>query len=397
MSLNLNTSLQSIQAVLADTKTGPGLPNECYVDDEMHAYQDEALFDSTWAAIGFGKDVPETGSVYPVEFLGQPLFMTRDKSDAVRVYHNICSHRGMILVSEPAKTKGLVRCPYHSWCYDLDGALRRTPFVGGHDKDEHPDFDTSDHGLREVRSHVQFDTVFINLSGDAPAFEEVHQGLLDRWHEFKDLPLYHGGTHATLHFELDGNWKLAVENFCEAYHLPWVHPGLNSYSRLEDHYNIQEPMQFSGQGSTVYNPDLIPGSNRSFPSLTGISRKWDTGAEYLALFPNVLMGVHRDHFYSILIMPEGPRKTRERAEFYYFDAACASNDYEDLREANNEMWREVFAEDVFVVEGMQKGRSSSGFQGGVLTPVQDTPTRNFHQWAADRLVKHHSAQSMAAE
>ena len=34
------------------------------------------------------------------------------------------------------------------------------------------------------------------------------------------------------------NWKLAVENYCESYHLPWVHPGLNSYSRLEDHYHI---------------------------------------------------------------------------------------------------------------------------------------------------------------
>mgnify|MGYP003323369840 CR=1 FL=1 len=32
------------------------------------------------------------------------------------------------------------------------------------------------------------------------------------------------------------NWKFAIENYCESYHLPWVHPGLNSYSKIEDHH-----------------------------------------------------------------------------------------------------------------------------------------------------------------
>ncbi len=397
MSDNLNACLSAAQAVLADTTTGPGLPNACYTDDAMHAYQDEALFATTWAAVGFGKDVPEVGDVFPVDFLGQPLFLTRDKTGTVRVYHNICSHRGMILVSEPGHTKGLVRCPYHSWCYDLEGALKRTPYVGGSNKDDHADFEPAKHGLREVRSHLQFDVVFVNLSGDAPTFEDVHAPLLGRWHEFADRPLYHGGTHSTLHFELNGNWKLAIENFCEAYHLPWIHPGLNSYSRIEDHYHIEEPGHFSGQGTTVYNPDLMPGTDRKFPSLDDISDKWDTGAEYIALYPNVLLGVHRDHFYAILISADGPHKTRERAEFYYYDEACTGASYEDLREVNVETWREVFLEDVFVVEGMHKGRSSSGFTGGVLTPVQDPPTRLFHQWAAGRMLKHHNSTSLAAE
>ncbi len=392
----MKTSVPDLRAVLADTATGPGLPSGYYLDEGLHAVQNEALFATTWAAIGFGKDVPEVGDVYPVEFLGQPFFLTRDQSGTVRVYHNICSHRGMILVSEPGKTQGLVRCPYHSWCYDLDGTLRRTPYVGGHDKDEHPDFETAQHGLREVRSHVQFDVVFVNLSGNAPAFEDTHGKLLDRWSEFKDRPLYHGGTHSTLHFELEGNWKLAIENFCEAYHLPWVHPGLNSYSRLEDHYNIVEPLSYSGQGTTVYNPDLLPGTGKVFPSGKNLSGKWDTGAEYIALFPNVLLGAHRDHFYAIIVSAEGPHKTGERAEFYFFEPECAGSGYEDLREVNNETWREVFLEDVFVVEGMQRGRSSSGFNGGVLTPVQDPPTRNFHQWAADRLIRHHNDQAIAA-
>ena len=55
------------------------------------------------------------------------------------------------------------------------------------------------------------------------------------------------------YFELDVacNWKLAVENYCEAYHLPFVHPNLNSYSRLEDQYNILDDASYAGQGSNV--------------------------------------------------------------------------------------------------------------------------------------------------
>jgi len=53
------------------------------------------------------------------------------------------------------------------------------------------------------------------------------------------------------------NWKFAIENYCESYHLPWVHPGLNTYSKISDHYHIQGlPNRFAGQGTVVYNPRL---------------------------------------------------------------------------------------------------------------------------------------------
>jgi choline monooxygenase len=38
-----------------------------------------------------------------------------------------------------------------------------------------------------------------------------------------------------------------------------------------------------------------------------------------------------------------------------------------------------------VVTGMQAGRASPGFDGGVLTPVMETATAQFHQWVARRV------------
>ena len=79
-------------------------------------------------------------------------------------------------------------------------------------------------GLVEIRSHVWMDVVWINVSGDADPFEEAHAALLQRWREF-DHPVYHGGTDSRFVLDVNCNWKLAVENYCESYHLPWVHPG----------------------------------------------------------------------------------------------------------------------------------------------------------------------------
>ena len=48
-------------------------------------------------------------------------------------------------------------------------------------------------------------------------------------------------------------------------------------------------------------------------------------------------------------------------------------------------WTAVFTEDVGVVEGMQRGRHSSAFDGGIFSPVMESASRRFHRWVAERL------------
>jgi choline monooxygenase len=45
----------------------------------------------------------------------------------------------------------------------------------------------------------------------------------------------------------------------------------------------------------------------------------------------------------------------------------------------------VFEEDVGVVEGMQRGRASPAFTGGVFSPAMEQATNAFHRWVAERL------------
>ena len=89
-----------------------------------------------------------------------------------------------------------------------------------------------------MRSAEWFNLVFIDLSGLAPEFSEYISPIVQRWKEFEGIPLVHTSVDSTISLEIDCNWKLVIENYCEAYHLPWVHPNLNSYSPLESHYSI---------------------------------------------------------------------------------------------------------------------------------------------------------------
>lgn len=179
------------------------------------------------------------------------------------------------------------------------------------------------------------------------------------------------------------NWKLAVENYCESYHLPWVHPALNTYSRLEDHYSIVQPGKFSGQGTRAYRP-VLDDSGRRFDDFPALPAAWESAAEYIALYPNVLFGVHRDHTYAIVLQPLGPDRTIEQVEIYYAAESIKSEAYSDLRGSNAGLWHGVFREDVDVVEGMQRGRHGVRFDGGRFSPEMDVSTHCFHRWIAER-------------
>ncbi|WP_342075425.1 aromatic ring-hydroxylating dioxygenase subunit alpha [Yoonia sp. SS1-5] len=368
-----------LDAVQQPIEVAHGLPNAHYTDPDVFAAENRALLLRNWAGLAVAADVPAPGDAKPISFLGIPLLLIRDRAGQVRVFENICRHRGMILVDAPRKIEGAIRCPYHSWCYSTDGKLVSTPHVGGPGHNTHAAIDKDLLGLNEVRSHIWFDIVFINMDGTAPPFATQHATLLDRWAAF-DQPLYHGGPDSRFTLDVRTNWKLAVENYAESYHLPWVHPGLNSYSRLEDHYHIIEPGAFSGQGTHVYR-QLKGDDQTTFPDFAGLSAAWIAGGEYICLYPNVLLGVQRDHAFVIILEPHALDHTTEHVHLYY--AAPQTDD--SLRARNSAQWKEVFKEDISVVEGMQKGRRAPQFDGGRFSPAMDGPTHCFHAWVASQL------------
>ena len=368
-----------------DIEQARGIANGAYTQPGFLAYERDQVFAPTWACIGVGHDVVMPGDVKPIDFMGLPLILLRDADGGVHVFHNVCSHRGVRLVEQPMRVKRTLVCPYHAWTYDLDGRLRGTPHIGGQDKHQCPGFDPCAHGLREVRSAVWFDMVMINLSGDAPPLSDHVGALTARWSHIDPSAFRHGGLQSSWELDLACNWKLAVENHNDAYHLPWVHKSLNSYSRFEDHYDIVGDDHYAGQGSLAYRAPR-PQGEPALPRIENLPPQWHERAEYIALFPNAIVGVHADHYWSVWLEPRACDRTLERMNLYFVGDASCTDDYANVREAVKGEWLRIWAEDQEVVERMQRGRHSPAFVGGVFSPALDAATHQFHRWFARRLL-----------
>ena len=367
-----------------------GLPNECYTSQEYTKIERKKLFEDKWVVVGVASSVPNKGDAKPFKLLDLPIIILRDKKNKIRVFHNVCSHRGYKILQKPCNVKNTIRCPYHSWAYNTDGKLIATPHIGGMNKHSVKDFSKSTSGLKEIRSAVWLDLIMINISNNEISFEKYIKPLNDRWSKFwpeKDRKLiYHSNDYGYFQLRANCNWKFAIENYCESYHLPWVHPGLNSYSKIEDHYHIQGlPNRFAGQGTTVYNPRFK--GKEKFPCFPNWPKNKAHIAEYVALFPNVMLGIHKDHYYAYWLEPVNHKYTIEHMEIYYVgDKAANSKKFKSLRKQNYKLWKSVQSEDVHIIEGMQEGRNSPSYNGGNFSPVMDNPTHHFHKWVATNVV-----------
>ena len=124
-----------------------------------------------------------------------------------------------------------------------------------------------------MRSHVWLDWIFVNLSGDAPEFEDYAAPLINRLDGIDFTKLAPIGM---LDFGvIDTNWKLVMENFIEPYHVQFVHSSTTDQP-LEDHYTIID-------GNCVGSAINVKEEQKGSGSL-GVSSR------YLTLFPNFILG-----------------------------------------------------------------------------------------------------------
>ena len=71
-----------------------GLPNECYTSEQYLEYERDKIFYDKWTVIGVASSIPNVGDARPYNLLGIPLVIVRDRDLNIRVFQNVCSHRG---------------------------------------------------------------------------------------------------------------------------------------------------------------------------------------------------------------------------------------------------------------------------------------------------------------
>ncbi len=347
----------------------PGLPAWAYTSDAMWQAECGTVLADTWVCVGFAHEMPNPGDAMPVTVAGRPVLILRNGAHEIAAFHNVCRHRCLQLVDKPINLGKLIRCPYHAWAYGLDGKLRASPHFGGTDVHQPDGFEPAEHGLIPVRTHVWHDSIFVNLSGDAPEFDDYAAPLIAR---LAGVDLAKAEPVAVLDFgEIAANWKLIMENFIEPYHVQFVHASTTSQP-LSDHYTIVD--------------GVCLGSAVDLDQEAGAQGSLAVSSRYLTLFPNFIVGRYfPDQLGVYLNVPLGPGVTAQRRAIY-------ATEGQDLSPAEVEglkkLWWDVHKEDHAMVERLQTGRASPvADAGGVLSPHWEDSVRAFQELVAHGVMK----------
>src|SRR3954470_3463808 len=174
-------ALETVQPA-APAPLAAALEPNLYLEPEIVALEQRAIFERTWQLAGHVSDLAGPGSYLTADVVDQPVLVVRDHDGALRAFRNVCRHRGSRLLKGSGSCGKAIRCLYHGWTYRLDGTL-----IGVPEGREIEGLDKSRLGLHQVRAEQFCGLLFVNLDPAAEPLGERLGGLAERLRRY-DLP-----------------------------------------------------------------------------------------------------------------------------------------------------------------------------------------------------------------
>jgi len=347
-----------------------GLPAKSYTDEDFWKKECNTVLSNGWLFVGFAHEFRKPGDVIPLFIANKPILLVKNNNNEITAFHNVCSHRCLKLVDEKKNVGKIIRCPYHSWSYDLEGKLKAAPHIGGTNQHNPKGFNFLDHGLKSIRIHIWHDWIFINFNGKAKKFTKYAKPLINK---FNDVDLSKLKYAATLDFgKINTNWKFLIENFIEPYHVQFVHKSTTNQP-LKDHYTVVDGICY-GSGVDVKEED------------TKNSKALSVTSRYLSLFPNFIIGTYFPNQVGVYLnVPISSGITSQKRIIYTTDGKNMGKEEVDMIK---NIWWSVHKEDHEMCERLQEGRSSpASDEGGLLSPVWEKGVKAFQKLIIDSTMK----------
>ena len=364
------------------------------------AQEKESIWRRAWMAIGHTQDLPQKGSyfVYELPTFSMSLLVRRGQDAGVRVFHNICRHRGNKLVRDGSGCRTHFTCNFHGWGYDSQGSLRVIT-----DEKEFEGCAKEKLGLIPVVSEVWNTLIFINL-------EEKPHCTLAAWlgELYGQYDDYFEPREKVAAFKavVNTNWHLGVNSFTEGYHTLYLHKSTardyqGGRSNPERHRPQIEIMERHHRYSAPGNPDkvFVPGEkiaakygrlmipafdfdSTDLPPGVNSARHDKWAFDVVELFPNLVMLTGNCWQNEITYWPLDagrtliinqawaykPKNLGERISRSYFRARV----------------RDVFREDLNTLEA-QQAALSTGVMNEVVLSRQEMALRH-HYKVSERMM-----------
>ena len=265
-------------------------PVKEYIDPKTDLKEKKLFFTNSPVCIGIASEIPNKGDWFTVQLINTPLLIVRKNSNDIVAYLNICSHRGAKIAKCSGKNAYSLKCPYHSWVYNLEGKLIGRPREKAFDK-----ITRDKCNLKEIKIQNYNGFLWLTLNSQAEQKYKKHikdlKSLLNNY----NLNNYYYYQNKKMYRKI--NWKLAVDTFLEIYHIDSLHyktlsPIIMSDLAIFDSFGPH--LRIIGTRTSVLDKKNSLNTDKGFNKHT---------LKLCVLFPNTILVGHHEHVEVWHILP----------------------------------------------------------------------------------------------
>lgn len=370
------------------------------ITPDRFALERDHIFSRTWLMIGHTDEIPQKGSfvVREVPVKNCSLIVVRSDDDQIRAFHNVCRHRGNIMVRTGEGCRSGFTCGFHGWSWRNDGTLASITDEGqfeGLNKDEL--------GLLQVATGVWNGFIFVNFEPQ-PAqsltewLGELGTGFGDYFDRQERISLRH--------IRVNCNWNLAINSFVEGYHTRYIHRNTmpdyqGGKANRQRHRPFMQLLELHTRYSAPANPDhklspaeaiafrhgprLLPAAvfdNSTLPEAVNPSRAEHWLFDVVQLFPNLVLLLGQNWHTELLFWPVAPDETLLIHRAYTYRAETLA--HRVSREFFRTRAREVAREDLFTLEAQHQALASGALKQVYLSRQELAVAHHFR--VADAMI-----------
>jgi choline monooxygenase len=349
---------------IAQAKT---LNSGFYTNPAVFEQCKEKIFAPSWQFIGSDDLVGDNGMVYPFtlleNYLDEPLLLTKDKTGAVNLLSNVCTHRGNLVADKHCKLNNL-KCRYHGRKFSLDGK-----FVSMPEFKEVENFPGEEDNLPKLNLFKWSKWLFTSVEKKYPV-ELFFRDMIDRvnWMPLDDFKF---APEQSKVFKVKANWALYCENYLEGFHIPFVHADLNAVidfgeyaTELFFHYSSLQ----LGLAKSAADCFDLPATSPDYGK--------NVAAYYFWVFPNMMFNFYP---WGLSVNVVEPVTVGEcRVKFYSY-----IGDTSKLNKGAGAGLDKVEKEDEEIVENVQRGVRSRFYKYGRYSVTREQGTHHFHRILAE--------------
>jgi phenylpropionate dioxygenase-like ring-hydroxylating dioxygenase large terminal subunit len=341
------------------------LPAWVYNNSELNRLELERVLMPSWQIVCHINSIPKAGDFQTFDLGPESILVIRDRDATIRAFHNVCRHRGARILDGGGNCPATITCPYHGWTYRHDGGLIGMPV-----RESFPGLDRAEYGLRTVKVDIAFGFVFVCLAGNPPPVAETWGAIGREFLPYRMEEMVPLGPITQEVWNVD--WKIAMDNYLESYHVPVGHPGLNRMFTPDYDDQINVPGVARGT-SWLREQESARWSERTYQRMirgvaTHLPEELRRCWRFFSALPNLGIDVFPDQMDFFQLLPDGPGRCIVRGGV--FGLPDDRREMRAMRFLSARINNQTNNEDRWLCARVQRGLASGSYRPGPLSRLE---------------------------